>query len=42
MSIDEFALTLQSVVFYLLMGSLSFIGAIVVHGIIKDHRNSNS
>ena len=42
MTIDQLAIVLESVVFYLLMGSLTFIGAIVVHGIIKDRRNSNS
>jgi hypothetical protein len=42
MTIDEIAMASQSVVFYLLMGSISFITAIVIHGIIKNRRNSNS
>ncbi len=42
MTIDEIAMAAQDVVFYLLMGSISFVSAIVVHGIIKNRRNSNS
>jgi hypothetical protein len=41
MSLDELIIVSQSVVFYLLMGSLSFVGAIVIHGILKSRRNKN-
>lgn len=41
MSLDELIIVSQSLVFYLLMGSLSFVGAIVIHGILKSRRNEN-
>ncbi|MGG6460781.1 MAG: hypothetical protein ACM3JQ_05070 [Candidatus Eiseniibacteriota bacterium] len=42
MTIDEIAVASQSVVFYLLMGSISFIGAIVIHGILKSRKAASS
>jgi hypothetical protein len=42
MTIEELAMASQSVVFYILMGSISFISAIVIHGILKSRRNGNS
>jgi len=41
MNLDELISVSQSVVFYLLMGSLSFVGAIAIHGMLKSRRNEN-